>query len=414
MLFAVYVDKIRDGESGPSQRSEVLQHRSKLAGIVDHPAHPLQLLYSETTGVNFLLDRNGAETHPLSRQLNEIRTPDPCYLFHGSPDRYCEPGGGTLLGYRYEVGAYTEAIQLEKYGIGIGDDYQILYYLVSEAGEDYAEHYAESFIADPLDNDGGGLVLTTEHTPISTAAQVCDETPDAGRFQDHNDGSITDTRTSLMWERCPAGFELNDNGTLDDQNDDSCSPGTILGGSWQSALQTAVNDNTGAYNDWRLPNVKELASLVTPGCQFLATDRLAFPDTPPRHFWTSTPFASASDEASWSVNFLSGDASPVLRSGYAYARHVRDTGTAPVLPRPAIRAMPAFVDEGPAGSTAMLEFSVVMSHPIGETVTIDYRTEAQTASDVDPRCSAIAPAWRGSGSRSTPSWAVSPSRRGSW
>ncbi len=59
-------------------------------------------------------------------------------------------------------------------------------------------------------------------------------------FKDNNDGTISDLATGLMW-----------------QKSDSCS-----GKSWQKALNYAENLELAGYSDWRLPNAKELQSIV--------------------------------------------------------------------------------------------------------------------------------------------------------
>jgi hypothetical protein len=62
-------------------------------------------------------------------------------------------------------------------------------------------------------------------------------------FQNNNDGTISDLATGLMWQQ-------NDNGS---------------GIDWEHALayaQTQNNANYLGHNDWRLPNNKELQSIV--------------------------------------------------------------------------------------------------------------------------------------------------------
>lgn len=60
------------------------------------------------------------------------------------------------------------------------------------------------------------------------------------QFSGNNDGTVTDSVTGLMWE----------------QNDSK----EALG--WQEAIDYCENDTTGGYTDWRLPNAKNLQSIV--------------------------------------------------------------------------------------------------------------------------------------------------------
>lgn len=69
------------------------------------------------------------------------------------------------------------------------------------------------------------------------------------RFSDNEDGTITDLTTGLMWMKI-------DSGTLKagDQKDGKLN--------WYQALEWAENLSYADYNDWRLPNAKELQSIV--------------------------------------------------------------------------------------------------------------------------------------------------------
>ncbi len=59
-------------------------------------------------------------------------------------------------------------------------------------------------------------------------------------FVDNGDGTITDNATGLMWAQSDEGVELD----------------------WQDALAYAEDSELGGFTDWRLPNVKELQSIV--------------------------------------------------------------------------------------------------------------------------------------------------------
>jgi WD40 repeat protein len=84
---------------------------------------------------------------------------------------------------------------------------------------------------------------------------------------------------------------------------------------WQRSLDAATRSwsEAGAYcasltldgAGWRLPNMKELQTLIDERTTSPAIDRAAFPDTPSEAFWTSSPLVGGPVEA-WFVNFYSG------------------------------------------------------------------------------------------------------------
>ncbi len=72
--------------------------------------------------------------------------------------------------------------------------------------------------------------------------------PDYGAndFTDNGDGTVTDEATGLMWLQEDSGGIEGSAGQLD----------------WQSALSWAEDLEFGGHDDWRLPNAKELQSIV--------------------------------------------------------------------------------------------------------------------------------------------------------
>jgi hypothetical protein len=68
-------------------------------------------------------------------------------------------------------------------------------------------------------------------------------------FKDNGDNTITDSATGLMWMK-------GDSGTLNagDEKDGALT--------WEQALIWAESLEYGGYSDWRLPNAKELQSIV--------------------------------------------------------------------------------------------------------------------------------------------------------
>lgn len=145
----------------------------------------------------------------------------------------------------------------------------------------------------------------------TTWAQTCPSWPTADRFT-LNDDEVTDKRTGLTWKRCSEGQTWS-GGTC---------TGTLTARSHEAALTLA---NTGqGPTGWRLPNVKELASLADKGCQVPSIDSTAFPATPINWYWASSPDVGSSGKA-WCVSFHNGKVSNSLRGGCFHVRLVRSS-----------------------------------------------------------------------------------------
>ncbi len=121
---------------------------------------------------------------------------------------------------------------------------------------------------------------------------------------------MTDTRTGLVWQRCSAGQSWS-------------------GGTCSGSAATYTHEAALAYaqsqSGWRLPNVKELASLADRSRHDPdpAIDTDAFPGTPSDWFWSSSPYAGDAGNA-WLVSFgyvYSIDG--FSRSNYLHVRLVR-------------------------------------------------------------------------------------------
>ena len=57
---------------------------------------------------------------------------------------------------------------------------------------------------------------------------------------------------------------------------------------------------------WRVPNVKELLSVVDHGCAAPALDATVFPRNPSYFTWSTTPHRSFNSNFTWSVNLDNG------------------------------------------------------------------------------------------------------------
>jgi hypothetical protein len=135
--------------------------------------------------------------------------------------------------------------------------------------------------------DASGTVIGCTGTGQDGAIQAGAVWPDP-RFIDNGDGTVTDRLTGLEW--------------LKDAN---------LAGeykTWHAALDYVKTLNIGGHNDWRLPNVNELESLVSA--------QLFNPDLPQGHpftnvqlygYWSSTSYGSGDAVFdAWTVEMQKG------------------------------------------------------------------------------------------------------------
>lgn len=146
-------------------------------------------------------------------------------------------------------------------------------------------------------------------------------TTPTNQFQDNNDGTITDLKTKLIWKKCTEGQTWQSSAN-------TCTPDSeialIL--NWPEALERASKvNNSGFANavNWRLPNIKELSSIIENACYGPSINLAVFPNTPSGIFWSATPYVGASDFA-WSVRFNYGQNSMNYKYDYYFARLVRD------------------------------------------------------------------------------------------
>lgn len=113
-------------------------------------------------------------------------------------------------------------------------------------------------------------------------------------YIDHGNGTVTDTKTRLMWKQCAVG-----------QSGPECS-GTVLKYDWDTALKIPKNLNLrggfAGHSDWRVPTKEELETLVFDWCRpTICLD--AFPNAPDEIFWCSSESVA---DSTWLVSFGNG------------------------------------------------------------------------------------------------------------
>ena len=128
-------------------------------------------------------------------------------------------------------------------------------------------------------------------------------------YTNNNNGTITDNTTGLMWKACDQGQAWDNNNTAANLTDDNCTADSNATDTynWTAALTEAQNHTFAGYDDWRLPNVKELTSIADYTKENPSINP-AFPNANnTASFWPSTLYANtALSNAAWNVNFNAG------------------------------------------------------------------------------------------------------------
>ncbi len=181
------------------------------------------------------------------------------------------------------------------------------------------------------------LTLMSWLAVMPALSQVCPvgltKTTPTERFVVRGQGLVTDRQTGLMWQRCPIGQQF--------AADWTCTGSEIIF-TWQSALHYVeqlnggeIGDNLG-YTDWRVPNLKELASIVEYGCDAPALNTAIFPSQGRGLMLTATPYRTDPSKF-WYLRATNGvdlaqSSTPTLVT-HRFLRLVRlDTTVTPTAP----------------------------------------------------------------------------------
>jgi hypothetical protein len=138
-------------------------------------------------------------------------------------------------------------------------------------------------------------------------------TPPNPRFVDNGDGTVLDSLTGLMWITEPHAVSGNSD-SLD----------------WTNAISFCNGLEFAGYDDWVLPNVRELETLVNCGkgswgdrtSEWLNSEELPFSGIYPQLYWTSTTYFMNNTYA-WSVALGTGEIDKAEKSQSHYAWPVR-------------------------------------------------------------------------------------------
>ncbi|MCP4752205.1 MAG: DUF1566 domain-containing protein [Proteobacteria bacterium] len=125
----------------------------------------------------------------------------------------------------------------------------------------------------------------------------------AGTLSDNGDGTVSDDVTELIWQQGEGG-RMN----------------------WEAALSYCAGLSLAGRTDWRLPNIKELKSLVDFDGKEPAADSSVFQQIHSSPYWSSTTFVDHVEEA-WHVSFRHGYTNMAHKSTEDYVRCVHGDWT---------------------------------------------------------------------------------------
>lgn len=156
---------------------------------------------------------------------------------------------------------------------------RVIYYLLTEEG---------------LKDEKSGEVY------YSKARVAALEEKRARKFKDNGNGTVTDNDTKLMWQQGEGGKMA-----------------------WDSAIAYCKNLSLAGYNDWRLPNIEELKSIIDVEKKpAIFINKTYFPNANASRYWSSTTSARSSSDA-WVVHFDFGNDNFYYKSYSYYVRCVR-------------------------------------------------------------------------------------------
>lgn len=232
---------------------------------------------------------------------SSVHDKDDIYAWQGAQDTFIASlnasGFGSYTNWRLptikELGCI---VNFGTYGPAINTDY---FPNTMESGywpsTPYAYAIDSAWIVDFYYGDGGFSLKSGSYHVRAVRSEQSDNS-----FVDNGDGTVTDTSTELMWQQITTGSKMT----------------------WKEALSHCESLTLAEHADWRLPNRKELQSIIAYGAYNPAIDSNFFPDTVSSGYWSSTTRGDNTDRA-WSFHFGDGNDYGRKKTNSYYGRAVR-------------------------------------------------------------------------------------------
>jgi len=131
---------------------------------------------------------------------------------------------------------------------------------------------------------------------VGCSGKVKDNTSE--HFHDGGDGTVTDLITGFIWQK------------------------SYVKKNWETANTYCEGLDYANHQDWRLPSIEELKTIVVSTKSTVMIDLIAFPDTKPSLYWSATTFASNPHNA-MIVDFSNGETYSEEKGFKNYVRCVR-------------------------------------------------------------------------------------------
>lgn len=154
------------------------------------------------------------------------------------------------------------------------------YYNMDETGTDPGNSFGVNFADGRIKGYDLGLAGRDKTFLVIYVRDTTSQSYGVNNFRDNRDGTVTDLATGLMWMKDDSGYGME----------------------WQDALNYCEDLTHAGYSDWRLPNAKELQSIVDYTRMPDATDATT-PFTPDpaidTDFFNITSFTNYNGDEDW-------------------------------------------------------------------------------------------------------------------